>query len=115
MPSFNKTSDPRPSRPPRESGDYVPLLRVRRGSRNQNIWNDNEDRNTTAAHNNLRGRRSSEVFDRFLDDGEDEEDTSRLSRESGVFHDPDSRSGLDKTDTEGLIAPRSVSLSCLNN
>jgi hypothetical protein len=38
-----------------------------------------------------------------------------MSTESGAFHDPDSRSGLGKTNRENLITRRSVSLSRLNN
>src|SRR5262245_54226314 len=104
MPSLNKRSDLRRPHPSQGSGDYVPLLSIRRGSRNQNVWNDDDGQDITPARNNLEGRRSSEPFNSYLEYTE----TSRLSTDSGVFHDPDSRSLLAKTNTEDLIIQRSV-------
>jgi hypothetical protein len=112
MALFNKTNDgPRRPRPPRQSGDYAPLLHIRRNSRNKNIWNDNnEDQDITTTGNTLRRRRSSDVFRSFLDDNEEEGEVGRASRESDAFRDHDSigDNELAKTSMENLIARRSV-------
>lgn len=44
MSSFGKSTNPRHPVAPRNSGDYIPLLSMRRGSRNLNPWGtDNGD------------------------------------------------------------------------
>ena len=82
MGPFDQPSDLRSASKPRQSGDNVPLLplqrKSRRGSRNQNIWNEETedvdfDKETRAA---LLARNSSDTFREFLE--EEEEDTHRL-------------------------------------
>src|SRR5271169_4791256 len=91
MAPFNKANDPRHPLRPRQSGDYVPLLHIRRNSRNQNIWNDNdEDQDITTNGNTLRRRRSSDVFQSFLDENEEEGEVGKASGESDAFQDHDS-------------------------
>jgi hypothetical protein len=96
---FDKGKDPREPQAPRESGDGVPLLPVRRKLRKQNIWNDDEQ---NAEGGSLR-RRSSETLHRFLE-GEDEEDIGRMRAENGGYRGSEDN-GLAKTSIDG---PQSV-------
>jgi hypothetical protein len=107
MGPFGNTHDPRRPGASRESGDYVPLLQVtRRTSRNQNIWNsDNEDQDILIAQH-IR-RRSSDVFHPLL---EEDEETRRMSTESGRFLDQSIPSDVElaQTSIENLIQRRPV-------
>jgi hypothetical protein len=77
MSAFARSTDPRRPLAPRNSGDYVPLLSMRRGSRNLNIWsNDNEDADVL-----IDSQREKRVSASFRE--EDEDDLAR--RQSGVF------------------------------
>ena len=100
MGPFDKAKDPRNPRAPRKPGDDVPLLPVRRKSRKQNIWTDDTEQD--AELDSLR-RRSSETFYRFLE-GEDEDDTRRVSAENGGYRDSEDN-GLAKTSIDD---PQSV-------
>ena len=82
MGPFDKPSDPRGPAKPRQSGDNVPLLPLRsgprRGSLNQNIWNDGPEEDEFALHTRrtLLAKKSNDSFHEFLE--EEDEDTDRL-------------------------------------
>jgi hypothetical protein len=83
MGRFDKPSDPRSPARPRQSGDNVPLLPLRRGSRNQNIWNNDGDEEdfTPETRRKLLERKSEDTFHEFLD--EENEDTEGLLGANG--------------------------------
>jgi hypothetical protein len=91
MGPFSKTNDPRSPRPPKESSDHVPLLPLRRGSQNLNIWNDGENEDAAAVENTLlKHRESDDSFQGFLEDDEEENMIARDKR----FSDDDSQINL---------------------
>lgn len=87
MGPFEKPSDPRSPARSRQSGDNVPLLSLRRGlrrgSRNQNIWNDDTEENdlTNETRRALLAKKSSDSFHEFLE--EEDDDTDRLVEANG--------------------------------
>jgi len=114
MGPFDSTKDPRKPRAPRGSGDNVPLLPVRRRSRKQNTWNDDDEYN--AELDSLR-RRSSEAFHRFLEYSENEEDASRTSAENGGYRVSEdhglARASIDDPQSVGpLTKPSNLSRCC---
>ena len=104
--------DPRHPRPPRASGDNVPLLPIRRLSRSQNIWaDDTEDQELTGNENGrLLARGSNEVvFEHFLDDDDDGDIQGR--RASGVTMHQETRNSISgKRSLDKLIEKRLVCL-----
>ena len=102
--------DPRQPRPPRASGDNVPLLRIRRASHSHNIWAEDSDRQGLAENENgtLLGRESNEVvFEHFLDDEYDE--AIQVQRTSGVSMDQETRNSIvGKRSLDKLIEKRLV-------
>lgn len=86
MGPFDKPSDPRNPARPRHSGDDVPLIPLRRGlrreSRNQNIWNDENDEGDFT-HETRRAllRKSNDSFREFL--AEEGDDRDRLLDATG--------------------------------
>lgn len=102
--------DPRHPRPPRASGDNVPLLPIRRASRSHNIWaDDSGDQQSTGNQNGrLLARESNEVvFEHFLDD--DEDTVTHARRASGVSHDQEGRDSFAaKRSMDQLIEKRLV-------
>ena len=87
MGPFEKPSDSRSPARSRQSGDNVPLLSLRRGlrrgSRNQNIWNDDTEENdlTNETRRALLAKKSSDSFHEFLE--EEDDDTDRLVEANG--------------------------------
>ena len=102
--------DPRQPRPPRPSGDNVPLLPIRRASRSHNIWaNDGEEQDLAGNENGpLLARESNEVvFEHFLDDDGDE--ATEVRRASGISMDQETRNSIaGKRSLEKLIEKRLV-------
>ena len=101
MGPFDTTKDRPKPRARRGSGDNVPLLPLRRNSRKQNIWNDEDEYN--AELYGLR-RRSTEAVHRFLEYGEDEEEAGHISAENGGYRGSEHH-GLDKSSIDD---PQSV-------
>jgi hypothetical protein len=87
MGRFDKPSDPRSPARPRQSGDNVPLIplrrELRRGSRNRNSWNDDTEEETFSHETRraLLAEKSSDSFRGFLE--EEDEDTDRLLDANG--------------------------------
>jgi len=87
MGRFDKPSDPRNPARPRQSGDNVPLIplrrQLRRGSRNRNSWNDDTEEPdfTRETRTALLEGKSSDSFNGFLE--EEDEDTDRLLDANG--------------------------------
>jgi len=84
MGRFDKPSDPRNPARPRQSGDNVPLIPLRRrGSRNRNSWNDDTEEPdfTHETRTALLAEKSSDSFRGFLE--EEDEDTDRLLDANG--------------------------------
>ena len=111
MGPFDNVKDPRRPRPPKQAGDYVPLVRVRHASTRHNIWNDSEDFEIPASQIGLvRHRKSGDSFYEFPEDeggfGETEaigtSEESRLSMEDS------------KLSMESLVAGRQVHIRRLS-
>lgn len=103
MGPFDKAKDSRKPQAPGESDDNIPLLPVRRKSRRQNVWNDDNEQDTELG--SLR-RRSNETLRQFSE-GENEEDIRRLSVEEGGYRNSEDN-GLAKTsiDDPHSVGPR---------
>ena|SRR5256885_14894862 len=99
--------DPRQPRPPRPSGDNVPLLPIRRTSRSHNIWANDGDEQDLAENENGPLLAREVVFEHFLDDDGDE--ATLVRRASGVSMDQETRNSIaGKRSLDKLIEKRLV-------